>query len=314
MSRYSDDWIEDRLIFSLYGGGGSDSSLGCSCGCGPIEYLESMKLSIFLGDCSELDESEQSDIDKLLSWPIELKEKIWRSRVRWRLALKAEKSEIFQKILRPIEFQRSIREYWNSLTIKEKKKFFTFSLNSIHSIIPNIAGGSVDREFVEFSLLIIEQILNFGLTAFEPATDADGDADEILFQKFLRFDPVELSIYLDENYFLPSTDNSDPILRRMPEFFRSNLVSKKKLDENEKKFEAKKIFSLPTSTPYRMQGQKSISAFRSDRRIMRLAIFRESIKRIIEAVKVSNNRENERKVEDSKENKSENNSINIDQG
>jgi len=79
MGQYMDDWVEDKVLFSIVSGS------SCAC-CGISSFTNSMQS--LMSQCTDLETDDQRQAANDSIWPTEIREEIWKGRVALRQQIK----------------------------------------------------------------------------------------------------------------------------------------------------------------------------------------------------------------------------------
>lgn len=243
MRKYEDCWVVDRTMFEYVNQG------GCSC-CGVTHTI--MNLADFASKCSDW-ETDDAKKEQFSPWPMFIHEEILTERARLRIAMKGDMAKYKEFV---DAHMKGFKAWWSRLGENAKARLFQLPDEEVISYFHGHA--KVKGSYDILLCAIMEQIRHFQDTGY-----TDGRvAAELFFEKNLlheRESFVLASEYLaseagDTNFFEMLQILGGPKL----------LPVRTTRDPNEK----------TEAEAEQAKSESNVQSFRSDRRLVRLTIFR----------------------------------------
>ncbi|EEY63519.1 uncharacterized protein PITG_15869 [Phytophthora infestans T30-4] len=241
MRKYEDTWVVDRTMFEYVNQG------GCSC-CGVTHTI--MNLAEFASKCSDW-ETDDENKEQFSPWPTFIHEEILTERARLRVAMKADMNKYKDFV---DTHMKGFMDWWSRLgeNAKARQVRTTYDFALYFRVQTKVKGS-----YEILLCAILEQIRHFQETGY-----TDGRvAAELFFEKNLH---QRESFVLDSQY-----------------------IANEAGDKNF--FEMLKILGGPKLLPVRTarnpnenteaeaeqaKSENNVQSFRSDRRLVRLVLFR----------------------------------------
>ncbi|ETL89810.1 hypothetical protein, variant 1 [Phytophthora nicotianae] len=243
MRKYEDTWVVDRTMFEYVNQG------GCSC-CGVTHTI--MNLADFASKCSDW-ETDDENKEQFSPWPMFIHEEILTERARLRMAMKADMNKYKDFVE---THMKGFIDWWSRLGENTKARIFQLPSEEVLSYFR--IQTKVKGSYEILLCAILEQIRHFQETGY-----TDGRvAAELFFEKNLvhqRDSFVLDSQYIaneagDKNFFEMLTILGGPKL--LPVRTARNPNEKNEAEAEQAKSES------------------NVQSFRSDRRLVRLVMFR----------------------------------------
>lgn len=239
-AQFTDEWVQDNLLFQYFSNG--------SCDC--CNFSVSGKISEIMAQCTDVDSEDVRDTEES-PWPQFVKEAVWKDRLAFRRVLKLQSSE-YANFWR--KHQATFSEFYKALKPDDVPDLVLLSIQEVHH---QLARMGFEKAYRILLLTLLKQVECFRQTKYP---DDGVTAAEKSFERALKGQTLNNAAFftVSEEYL---RDKEHGFLSRLEECTRPKILPREPQEL--------KIAKLSSSPP----AQRPQS-FRSDRRLLRLFIFR----------------------------------------
>jgi hypothetical protein len=231
------------------------TSSGCSC-C--TMAAVPLSLSAVISQCTDVDtDSREADMQPAASsWPADIREQVWKDRLLFRQQLKARTPQLLAVAAQP-----AFAAFLSSLSSSALSAAFTLSTPALHLLLRSSFPFS--PPFHHLLHAVVTQLSHFPLTLYPLPADCATQA-ELVFACCLKL-TADGQLTVDAAYWAVK-DEDGGFSRRLQEVTRGKLLPRLRRRRR------------PDNTTAREEEQEEEEAagrrFRSDRRLLRLWLFR----------------------------------------
>ncbi|GAB9467771.1 hypothetical protein Gpo141_00005106 [Globisporangium polare] len=243
MRKYEDCWVVDRTMFEYVNQG------GCSC-CGVTHAI--MDLASFADKCSDW-ETDDEKKEEFSPWPSFIHEEILTERARLRVAMKDDMKSY--KSFADTHM-KGFMEWWKRLDETGKQRVFQLPDEEVMTFFRVQARVKGSYEIVLCA--IMKQVKHFQETGYR-----DGRIGaEMFFEKSLQY---RRGVFVVDSKYMTSTEGATNFFDMIQVLGGPKLLPVRQTRDPNEKTEAE---------AEQAKSEANVQSFRSDRRLVRLMIFR----------------------------------------
>jgi len=241
MFRFLDSWVVEKTLFEFVSQG--------SCAC--CAFSQSLKQEQLASMCSDWETDDQKKEKKSL-WPEAMQEDVWVERVKFRRIMK-EGLPMYRDRFVDGPHSEDFMIWLKELDSASKKQIFQMPLQEMHEYINN----NFKHAYQVVLSTVLQQVLNFVDTGY---SDDGATLSEVTFEECVFLERGAIVIEPD---FYETDEGIDILVDRFKELGGNHLMPKRDDERREKAGNADAA-----------EESKDSQSFRSDRRLIRVAIAR----------------------------------------